>query len=303
MEQEKIYDQIKSAAQNSETKDFHAMDKVWNRVEEKLDQKVLKKEKKLWKKIAVAASVLLVITLGYQLFKSNPKSITPQNQVVTIDTSKTILPEQNAVVANDSVNPIIKKEALKILEKQIATQAIVAASESIATDTIKDKETLSNGFALNDVSIEKDDALEKKTKTNHSIEVRKASAVGVKYDYSKNKIRSNQKTSSQTSSQKLDPLLIVDDKVSKEKLSDLDSDEIDSIMYLKEPLYIINKVYYTELEMFGPNPTSPYAPLNEQDIESFTILQPEKAASIYGEKGKKGVVIVTTKNGKPKKAK
>lgn len=303
MEQEKIYDQIKSAAQNSETKDFHAMDKVWNRVEEKLDQKVLKKENKLWKKIAVAASVLLVITLGYQLFKSNPKSVTPQNQVVTLDTFKTIVPKQNAIVATDSVNPIIKKEALKILEKQIATQPMIAASESVKTDTLKNKETENMGFALVDASIEKDDALEKKTNSNYSIKIRKASAVGVKNDYSKNKIRSNQKTTPQTTLQKLDALLIVDDKVSKEKLSDLDSDEIDSIMYLKEPLYIINKVYYTELEMFGPNPTSPYAPLNEQDIESFTILQPEKAVTIYGEKGKKGVVIVTTKNGKPKKAK
>ena len=299
MEQEKIYDQIKSAAQNSETKDFHAMDKVWNRVEEKLDQKVLKKENKLWKKIAAAASVMLVITLGYQLFKSNPKLVTPQNQVVTIDTSKTILPKQNAIVATDSANPIIKKEALKILEKQIATQPMIAASESVKTDTLKNKETENMGFALKDASIEKDDALEKKTNGNFTFQAKKASAVGVKNDYSKNKIRSHQKTTSQ----KLDALLIVDDKVSKEKLSDLDSDEIDSIMYLKEPLYIINKVYYTELEMFGPNPTSPYAPLNEQDIESFTILQPEKAVTIYGEKGKKGVVIVTTKNGKPKKAK
>ena len=34
-------------------------------------------------------------------------------------------------------------------------------------------------------------------------------------------------------------------------------------------------------------------------IESISILPPEKAVSIYGEKGKKGVVIVTTKDGKP----
>lgn len=53
--------------------------------------------------------------------------------------------------------------------------------------------------------------------------------------------------------------------------------------------------------MFGPKPTSPYTPLDKQDIISLNILLEEEAIKIYGEKGKKGVVIVTTKNGKPKK--
>ena len=30
---------------------------------------------------------------------------------------------------------------------------------------------------------------------------------------------------------------------------------------------------YTEQELFGPNPTSPYAPLNKQKIESISILK------------------------------
>ena len=56
---------------------------------------------------------------------------------------------------------------------------------------------------------------------------------------------------------------------------------------------------YSEEELFGPNPTSPYSPLNKQLIETISILQDEKAVSIYGEKGKNGVVIITTKDGKP----
>ena len=56
---------------------------------------------------------------------------------------------------------------------------------------------------------------------------------------------------------------------------------------------------YTEQELFGPNPTSPYTPLSEQEIDSITVLQQEKAITIYGQKGKKGVVIISTKNGKP----
>jgi hypothetical protein len=56
MEENKLFNEIKSAAENAETKDFPGMEKVWNRVEEKLDNK---KEVWRWKKIAVAASILL----------------------------------------------------------------------------------------------------------------------------------------------------------------------------------------------------------------------------------------------------
>jgi TonB-dependent SusC/RagA subfamily outer membrane receptor len=103
-----------------------------------------------------------------------------------------------------------------------------------------------------------------------------------------------------SSAKKEKPLLVFDDKVSnKQTVKEVEMDEIESIIVLPDPLYIINGVEYTEKELFGPNPTSPYTPLNEQEIDSISILQDEKATSIYGEKGKKGVVIISTKNGKP----
>ena len=98
---------------------------------------------------------------------------------------------------------------------------------------------------------------------------------------------------------KQDPLIVLDGNATKNDLSDLDEEEIESIVVLKEPLYIINGAYYSEKELFDPNPTSPYAPIKDQKIESTTVLSPEKAVAIYGEKGKNGVVIITTKNGKP----
>ena len=96
------------------------------------------------------------------------------------------------------------------------------------------------------------------------------------------------------------PLLVFDDKVAnKQSVKEVEMDDIESIVELPDPLYIINGVEYTEQELFGPNPTSPYTPLSEQDIDSISILQDEKAISIYGQKGKKGIVIISTKNGKP----
>ena len=76
-------------------------------------------------------------------------------------------------------------------------------------------------------------------------------------------------------------------------------ENLESLVVLDEPLYIIDGIYYSENDLFGNNPTSPYAPLNKQEIKTITILQDLEATSKYGEKGKKGVVIITTKNGKP----
>ena len=70
-----------------------------------------------------------------------------------------------------------------------------------------------------------------------------------------------------------------------------------------ESVAVINGVEYSEEHLFGPNPTSPYAPLNKQKITSTKILLSEEAVSIYGEKGKKGVVIISTKNNKPVESK
>ena len=58
------------------------MEKVWSRVEEKLDKKELKKASQLWKKWAVAASILLGISIGYQ-FLNNGEPTTNINKIVT----------------------------------------------------------------------------------------------------------------------------------------------------------------------------------------------------------------------------
>jgi len=295
--QDKLFNQIKSAAQNAETKDFPSMDKVWNRVEEKLDKKVLKKETKLWKKIAVAASVLLVVSLGYQLFKDNKTITNPENEIVAKDSLKVVTPnqfeKQNAVVESDIPNPYIKKNADDILEKQIATQNQIVSSEyslttseSIATDSI---EVEQKGFF---------NAPSAKKASSTWYDAKKFESRGVQYEDAV-VAKEEDRNDKQESAKKLDPLLVIDGKVSNKSLSNLDEDQLESIIELKEPLYIINSVYYTEKELFGPNPTSPYSPLNKQKIETISILQPEKAVSIYGEKGKKGIVIVTTKDGKP----
>lgn len=297
--QDTLFNQIKSAAQNAESKEFPAMDKVWNRVEDKLDHKVLTKQNTLWKKIAVAASILLVISIGYQFLKEEEKIIIkPQNSTATIiDTTTTILDStesKNAIAVVAEKNPNIKADADKVLETQINAAPTVAANEMVVSENnplVIQAPALVDTGAYNMASVVANNGWQAE---------RKFQSRGVTYEEVK---KENEKIVSkpiQTIKNKEEPLIVVDNnKSDSSEIKDIASDDLESIVLLKEPLYIINGVYYTEQEVFGPNPTSPYTPLNKQEIETISILQDEKAVSIYGEKGKKGVVIITTKGGKP----
>ena len=99
MENQDIFNQIKSAAENPEPKDFTGMEKVWNRVEEKLDTKASKTAAWRWKKIAVAASLLLMATLGYQFFKNDADTLQPNTTVTQTD------PILKTAPATDAVRP------------------------------------------------------------------------------------------------------------------------------------------------------------------------------------------------------
>ena len=291
----KIFNQIKTAAENAATKDFPAMENVWSRVEAKLDKKVLKKENTLWKKIAVAASILLVVSVGYQYFTKEEKLVTPKNDIVMADTVKPISPIKNEnATLPELTNPAIKENAAPILEKQIITQNQIVINNNYTLAKEEGKAAfISDSVTLNS---QEDNLVYESDATNYKWVF---NSRGVAYmDANRSPQVLEMKKDRQKDDKKLDPLIVVDDKTEKE-LSDVATDDVESLTVLPDPLYIINGIYYTEKELFGPKPTSPYAPLSKLKIETISILQDEKATAIYGEKGKKGVVIITTKNGKP----
>jgi predicted metal-dependent TIM-barrel fold hydrolase len=116
---------------------------------------------------------------------------------------------------------------------------------------------------------------------------------------------------SQERAKKSSPLVVIDntalsdsnaskrERIMQEELSNFKPENLESVIVLDNPLYIIDGHYFSEDDLFGPQPKSPYAPLNHQDIKTIVILKDTDAVSKYGEKGKKGVVIITTKTGKP----
>lgn len=291
MNDDKLYNKIKEAAQNSEKQDFPAMDKVWNRVDEKLNASVLQKQSSQWKNIAVAASVLLVVALGFILNRNEAPPMEIREQVVAVDTMSMQQIDTTTQLV-ELENKLIKEDAPEILRKQLKAVSAVAIQETVAQEV--------EISATKDVQI-----TENQNRVSNKIVSIKAShyeARGVQQS-GESFVADEQQVV-----RKPNPLLVVDGQAVKEgrnyqksldaamKKADNGDDEI---LVLTEPLYIINGTQYSEEEMFGENPTSPYAPLTKQEIETLTILQGEKATSIYGDKGRNGVVLITTKGGKP----
>lgn len=155
--QDKIFEQFKDASKKAETKDFPAMEKVWNRVEEKLDKKDDKKTIALWKKIGIAASLLLFFSLGYQFLKTDETTIdTPKNPVVTQEKENTISnSEKEAVVDNSDITVKPEKTETKT-SKIIKSKAVSIKTDdavAVAEDTKETEEVYSKAAEIARVEI------------------------------------------------------------------------------------------------------------------------------------------------------
>ncbi|MEO6173885.1 MAG: hypothetical protein ABIP27_01930 [Flavobacterium circumlabens] len=313
---DKLFEKIKEASHNAESKDFPAMDKVWSRVEEKLDKKEDKKTIALWKKIAIAASLLLVISIGSQFIKTNHTSTIEETKVVTNEIQKEPIQEtdlgKNKIATSEDSEIIPKAEATEILNNQIKKQEKVALQEiqsynsdkiayetapAIAADeAAAPAPSITSGYSSEEDSVEKDKAFApavvSKPLRGESYRMAVAEKETQMAKKSAPLVILNGKAISHTDDAKRD-------KMMQGELTNLNPENVESLVVLEEPLYIIDGNYYSENDLFGKNPKSPYAPLNKQEIKTITILQDLEATEKYGEKGKKGVVIITTKTGKP----
>lgn len=307
--QDKLFEQIKEAERNAENQDFPAMEKVWSRLEEKLDKKEAKKTIALWQKIAVAASLLLVLSIGFQfLNSSSPKSIQEAPAVVTTTTKN----NPSAVETNENTTnttPVIvtKAEAEEIIDNIIGQEVAVHNTQS--KDTIMSSAT--NAISIPEIAtaIASSEVADEKDAESNAIEQKLAAPASVAKEKASYKMAFAEKSQERT--KKSSPLVVIDntalsdsnaskrERIMQEGLSNFKPENLESVIVLDNPLYIIDGNYFSEDDLFGPQPKSPYAPLNHQDIKTIVILKDTDAVSKYGEKGKKGVVIITTKTGKP----
>jgi len=108
------------------------MEKVWARVEEKLDKKEDKKVIILWKKWAIAASLLLFVSIGYHFLKSDKEIITIENPIVI---------ENKDTIQNVSPLKIEKPEEKAVVSTEVESKknsnAETISQESILKNSIK----------------------------------------------------------------------------------------------------------------------------------------------------------------------
>ena len=293
--EEKLYKKIQQAAENAEQKDFPGMEKIWARVEDKLETQTLQKEKHLWKKLAVAASIVLVGTLAFFLLQEKENVIIPENTITTIDSSKNTIPTPESANGFVNTTPEIKKEAEQILQQQIVIQNNIVINDTINYKSKKEV-MIPTPIAMEEVQEMAKTSLvpsyNNSMSNSASINNSGYLAKGKRYDVTMNSAEKTQEKDKKIAN---DDLVLVDGELTKESLSNLNPDDIDSIIELKEPIYFINGVEYSEESLFGENPTSPYAPLSKQKIEKIEVIQPVDAVKIYGKKGEKGVVIISIK--------
>ena len=292
--EEKLYKKIQQAAENAEQKDFPGMEKIWARVEDKMETQTLQKEKHLWKKLAVAASVVLVGTLTFFLLQEKENVIIPENTITAIDSSKNSIPTPETANGLVNTSPEIKKDAEQILQQQIVIQNNIVINDTInykskkevALPTIAMEEV--QEVAKTSLAPSYNNSMSNSASTNNSGYLAK----GKRYDITMNSAETTQEKDKNVAN---DDLVVIDGKLTKKSPKNISNADYESVIELKNPLYYINGVAYTEEELYGENPTSPYAPLSKQNIDTIVVLQPERAIPIYGDKGKNGVIIITIK--------
>ncbi|WP_338410739.1 hypothetical protein [uncultured Flavobacterium sp.] len=305
----KLHKKIQQAAKNAELNTFPGMEKVWSRVEDKLDTNVLKQEKNSWKKISVAASVVIVATIIYHFYMNTTPIQREENSIVVSDTikKKMILVAPLVELKKDTTLSLKKNENV-LLNNQ--PEIVFEEMSIVHNDEMQlgelDEKTLPSEERIVGFS-SKSDSILAKPKSIVSVNNTIQPIIASKNEIPRNTFlpNANDAMQNQKSNVKPNPLVVIDGEVeSMSKIETMiDNEEIDTMIVLKKPLYIINGVEYSEESLFGKNPTSPYYPLDKQKITATTIYQKEEAQQRYGEKGKDGVVIISTKNGKPLKKK
>ena len=293
--EEKLYKKIQQAAEKAEQKDFPGMEKIWARVEDKLETQTLQKEKHLWKKLAVAASIVLVGTLAFFLLQEKENVIIPENTITTIDSSKNIIPTPETANGLVNTTPEIKKDAEQILQQQIVIQNNIVINDTI-NYTSKKEVMIPTPIAMEEVQ----EVAKTSLATSYNNSMSNSASInnsgylakGKRYDITMNTAETTQEKDKNVAN---DDLVVIDGKLTKKSPKNISNADYESVIELKNPLYYINGVAYTEEELYGENPTSPYAPLSKQNIDTIVVLQPERAIPIYGDKGKNGVIIITIK--------
>src|SRR5690606_7526832 len=122
---------FRKLTEEQEPKSFPNMDKVWDNIEQKLDQKNKKKAFPFWKYAGIAAAVLVFVSLSIQFMNNQPETEEfplENNQKIVID----------------------EKSAKEILDEELKSdEDIYAFEEEVKKDANDNNKAISNGKKSN----------------------------------------------------------------------------------------------------------------------------------------------------------
>ena len=272
--EEKLYKKIQQAAQNAEQKDFPGMENIWTRVENKLETQTLQQEKHLWKKIAVAASIVLVGTLAFLLLQPKENIIVPENTISAIDTTKNEIPTPESANGFATTNPVIKKDAKEILQQQIVIQNNIVINDTINYSSRKEV-TIHNPMMLEEVQAKTSFAPELRNDASNAAFLSNQGFAAKGKAYSITTVSAEDISQEPIKEMMNNDFVIIRGQISQESANG------------NEPLIVLNNHLVTKAILNDIDPNS---------IASVTVLKNQAAISLYGEKGKNGAIVLTTKN-------
>jgi Ca-activated chloride channel family protein len=312
--QHKIENQYKKAAQKEETKDFASMEKVWSRVEEKLDAKEDKKTIVTWKRIGIAASLLLVGTLGYNYF--NEQSPIETKNPVVIENNE---PKTNQPIVIEETTVRDKEERIEILEKQLNKQTVFKSNESTFQnkDEIIESVDDAENYEMEEVVLQGYSITSAKERTTSAVSIVNSNQIEtipksksrskkfregdkMSEDITKGYISPANKTIAQVPTASLDQVLQGNVPGGSIKVGSGQPRQSGTIVIRGrntpqneiELLFIVDGVPVSEENFKNINPAH---------IASLNVLKDSSATALYGSRGSNGVIVAKTKKGLSKK--
>src|SRR5690606_5038547 len=298
---------FRKLAEEQKPKAFKNSDAVWDKIEEKLDEKKKKRIIPIWKYFeinkgvkyaGIAAALLLLITLGSRFINNNPtveNAESETNQIVFVDEDKVKeefdnLQNSEDVVAFEDVEElkdrVVQKQA-PVVSMEIAEESEIVMDYSYSEiqtsppDVVVAKETITSIVPSNDDSTKDKIGVRsyfdsKRTKE----EIENAYFRGNAYSKQLQGEVSGVNVFAGNGSPGSDNTIRIRGK--------------NSLNGNTEPLYIIDG---------KPISSDEFRKINANDIENISVLKDENATSSYGSRGANGVILIQSKKDFKKKGK
>ncbi len=280
---------FRKLSEEQKPKAFENMDAIWEKVEDKLDQKPKRRVIPFWRYAGIAAAILLLISLGSRFINNHSSiEITETEKIVLVDEQK-IQEEFDSLHSSDDVvafelampenkesHHVTKRETT--YDKKSFQEAIRYTSPIISETMIESEIVLENTHS------EMDSNTIEQTNVVRYLQKSKESFTG---SISINESSENHKNSFTQSLQgKVSGVNLFNESGTPGSNSTIKIIGLGSINQNTSPLYIIDgkPISQTDLNNIHPD-----------DMGEITVLKDTSATAIYGSRGANGVILIQTK--------